>query len=272
MHNNKGKGNLDKKRLDQLLVDRSFFSSKSRAQAEIMLGNVLVNNIKITKSGKQFPVDSEIRIIEKTIPYVSRGALKLKGALQDFNFPVCNLICCDLGASTGGFTEILLLNGAKRVYSVDVGYGQLHWKIRDDKRVLVMERTNARFLTKNNFKDEIDFVSGDLSFISLKHIIPSVKEFLKKDGFGIFLIKPQFELDAAKNVKGIVKEVQYRKEAIETVIGYFLENEFSVLQLSFSHIKGPKGNVEFTILVRNDGKCKYELIDGRITDVINSHI
>jgi len=258
-----------KKRLDQLLVDRAFFSSKTRAQTEIMLGNVIVGNTKITKPGKRFDEGAEIRVIDKSIPYVSRGALKLKGALEDFSFDTKGLTCCDLGASTGGFTEILLTYGAKMIYAVDVGYGQLHWKLREDSRVVVMERTNARLLTKEMFENEIEFFSGDLSFISLKNIIPVVKELLKKDRFGIFLIKPQFELDASKNVKGIVKKIEYRKEAILSVIDCFIQHNFSIIDLSYSHIKGPKGNVEFTLLVKNDGKKNNFVTEDKINFILN---
>lgn len=246
---------MDRLRLDQLLFDRGFFSSKSKAQAEILVGNILVNGNKETKAGKPVKVDSEITIIKKAFDFASRGALKLKGALEDFNISPAGKVCCDLGASTGGFTQILLQNNAKKVYSVDVGYGQLDWKLQNDERVIIMDRTNARFLEKTSFPEDIEFVTGDLSFISLSLIIPAIKRFLVNEGEGVLLIKPQFELDRTKNVKGVVKKTEYIKEAIQKTFSFLLENGFSIKDLSESKITGPKGNHEYPVFIKNsEGK------------------
>jgi 23S rRNA (cytidine1920-2'-O)/16S rRNA (cytidine1409-2'-O)-methyltransferase len=210
---------------------------------------VIVNDEKITKSGKRFPDDCEIRLKKISLPYVSRGALKLKQAFDSFDISVKNKTCVDLGASTGGFTEILLLNGAEKVFSVDVGYGQLHWNLRNDKRVIVMEKTNARYLKKTNFDKKIDFITGDLSFISLTLILPVVKELLSLSGSGVFLIKPQFELDREKNIKGIVKNEKYRYESVMKIISFCIDNKISAEDFDVSPIKGPKGNVEFLLKI-----------------------
>lgn len=210
---------------------------------------MIVDDEKITKSGKRFPDDCEIRLKKISLPYVSRGALKLKQAFDSFDISVKNKICVDLGASTGGFTEILLLNGAEKVFSVDVGYGQLHWNLRNDKRVIVMEKTNARYLKKTNFDKKIDFVTGDLSFISLTLILPAVKELLSPSGSGVFLIKPQFELDREKNIKGIVRNEKYRYESVMKIISFCIDNKISAEDFDVSPIKGPKGNVEFLLKI-----------------------
>ncbi len=210
---------------------------------------MIVNNEKITKSGKRFPDDCEISLKKISIPYVSRGALKLKKAFESFDINVEKKICVDLGASTGGFTEILLINGAKKVYSVDVGYGQLHWNLRNDERVCAMEKTNARYLNPSDFKEKIEFITGDLSFISLTYILPVVKKLLSPSGTGVFLIKPQFELEQEKNIKGIVKNNEFRYEAVMKIVSCCLENLICPEKFDVSPIKGPKGNIEYLLKI-----------------------
>jgi len=231
------------------LVDRGFFSSRSKAAAEILLGNVIVNEEKETKAGKRVCEDCQIRLKQLSIPFVSRGALKLKGAFDHFNLSVRDKVCVDLGASTGGFTEILLLNGAKKVYAVDVGYGQLDWKIRSDPRVIPMDKTNARYLTKSSFDDTIHFITGDLSFISLTMILPIAQQILIPVGQGVFLIKPQFELPPDKNAKGIVRSVEDRYEAVQKIIGHCMKTGLTVENIVASPLKGSKGNVEYLVKI-----------------------
>ncbi len=237
------------KRLDQLLVDRGFFSSRSKAAAEIMLGNVIVNEEKITKAGKRFSDDCTIKLKKLSIPYVSRGALKLKRAFELFKLSVDNKVCVDLGASTGGFTEILLINGAKKVYSVDVGYGQLDWKIRTNARVVPMDKTNARYLERDSFHEPIEFITGDLSFISLNLILPVAYKLLFPAGVGVFLIKPQFELSPEYNIKGIVKNNEDRFLAVQKVINFCKEIGFTIADFAPSPVKGSKGNVEYLVKI-----------------------
>ena len=231
------------------MVDRGFFSSRSKAAAEIMLGNVIVNEEKVTKPGKRYCEDCLIRFKQLSIPFVSRGALKLKGAFDHFNLSVDEKVCVDLGASTGGFTEILLLNGAKKVYAVDVGYGQLDWKIRSDPRVVPMDKTNARYLTKSSFDEAIQFITGDLSFISLTMILPVAQQLLMPEGQGVFLIKPQFELPPGKNVKGIVRNVEDRYEAVQKIIAFCDKIGITVVDIFTSPIKGSKGNAEYLVKI-----------------------
>ena len=214
-----------------------------------MLGNVIVNEEKVTKAGKRFSEESTIRLKKLAIPYVSRGALKLKRAFDVFDLSVDGKVCVDLGASTGVFTEILLLNGAKKVYAVDVGYGQLNWKIRSDPKVIPMDKTNARYLEKDSFDDKIEFITGDLSFISLSLILPVAYQLLTPVGEGVFLIKPQFELPPHCNVKGIVKRKEDRYEAVQKVFKYCDELGFTVEDFTLSPVKGTKGNEEYLVKI-----------------------
>jgi len=265
----KSRQGIYKTRLDQLLTDRARFSSREKAQSEILLGNILVNGRKETKPGKQVPSDASIEVLKTDCPYVSRGAFKLKGALEDFGLSVSGGVCCDFGASTGGFTEILLQNGAREVTCVDVGYGQLDWRLRQDPRVVVCERTNVRYLTFASFGHFFDFICGDLSFISLKWILPVASALLAENAPSIFLIKPQFELEPNKNVKGIVREPAYHIEAIERTIAIALESELIPEKLSFSHIKGTKGNVEYVILLRKGRPLEDRIGKPRLREVVN---
>ena len=209
----------------------------------------MVNEEKVTKAGKRFSDDCDIRLKTLSIPYVSRGALKLKRAFECFDLSVKDKVCVDLGASTGGFTEILLLNEAKKVYAVDVGYGQLDWKIRSDHRVIPMDKTNARYLNKNSFAEKIEFITGDLSFISLTLILPVVHTLLYPEGEAVLLIKPQFELPPDRNVKGIVKDNEDRWQAVQKIFVSCHELGFTVENFTLSPVKGNKGNVEYLVKI-----------------------
>ena len=241
----------EKKRLDILLVEKGFFKSRERSKAEIMAGNVFVNDKRIDKPGTQVDADSIITIREKAIPYVSRGGLKLEKAIKVFDIDVNEKIAIDIGASTGGFTDCLLKNGAKKVYAVDVGYGQLDISLRNDPRVVVLERKNARYLTFEDIGEMADIITADLSFISLTKVFPALLPLLKSCGSLISLIKPQFELekkDVGKN--GIIREPQLHLKAINKIITAAQEMSLYMWGLDFSPITGPKGNIEFLALFK----------------------
>lgn len=246
-----------KQRLDILLVEKNFFTSRERAKRNIMAGKVLVDNRVIDKAGMMVDTDSEIRVKEDVIPYVSRGGLKLEKSMKLFPITLQNKVCMDIGASTGGFTDCMLQNGATQVYSVDVGYGQLDWKLRNDDRVVVLERTNIRKLTAEKLESQIDFFSIDVSFISLSLVFPTLKTFSKEYFQCVALIKPQFEVgkeEVGKN--GVVRDASKHKKAIEMCVGYAKENNLRILGLTWSPIRGPKGNIEYLLyldsLQKND--------------------
>lgn len=249
-----------KERIDKILVDRGLFDSRERAKKNIMAGTVLVNNMVIDKAGFLIESDSEIRIKNDAIPYVSRGGLKLEKAVDSWGISLDNKICMDIGSSTGGFTDCMLQNGAKKVYSVDVGYGQLDWKLRNDSRVKVMERTNIRNVNPENLEDKIQFYSIDVSFISLKLVLPKLRE-LGDDNFEcIALIKPQFEVgreEVGKN--GVVRDPEKHLKAIVKCINHALELGLYLTGLDYSPIKGPKGNIEFLMLLNNS--ADNEIVD-----------
>ena len=246
---------MAKTRLDVLLVNRGLFETRARAQAEIMAGNVLVNENKIDKPGTAINEDVCIRILGNQIPYVSRGGLKLEKALQVFPVSVKDKIVADIGASTGGFSDCALQNGAKKIYAVDVGYGQLAWKLRQDERVINLERTNVRYLTSDVLGELVDVVTIDVAFISLSLVLPVVFSILKDDGFVIALIKPQFEAGKDKiGKKGVVKDAQVHQEVITNVINFAKEKGFGIAGLDYSPIKGPEGNIEF-LLWLNKTNC-----------------
>lgn len=238
----------EKIRLDVYLSDNGFVESRQKAQALIMSGCVYINNQKCDKSGTPVKPDDIVEVRGDKLKYVSRGGLKLEKAIDNFGISLEGKICSDVGASTGGFTDCMLQNGAVKVYSIDVGYGQLAWKLRTDERVVNLERTNFRYCNKDNVPDELDFASVDVSFISLKIILPVLYSLLKDDAECICLIKPQFEAgreSVGKN--GVVRDKKVHIEVIEKMISYALDNNFSVLSLDFSPIKGPKGNIEYLI-------------------------
>lgn len=245
----------EKKRLDTAIFEMGLCESRSKASALIMSGSVYVNGNKETKSGYAVKPDDKIVLKSKQMPYVSRGGYKLEKAMQTFPITLADCICMDIGASTGGFTDCMLQNGAKKVYSIDVGYGQLAWKLRTDERVVNLERTNFRYLTNETVTDKIDFASIDVSFISLKLILGVLYEFLTDGGGCVALIKPQFEAGREKvGKKGVVRELSTHIEVIESIIDFTLSLGFSVLGLTFSPIKGPEGNIEYLMYISKDGK------------------
>lgn len=238
----------NKTRLDRLLVERGLVESRERGQAMVIAGQVLVNGQKQEKAGALIPADAEIRILGDQLPYVSRGGLKLEAALQKFTVSVEDKIALDVGASTGGFTDCLLQLGAKKVYAVDVGYGQLAWKLRQDQRVVVIERVNIRHIDPALVPEPIDIASIDVSFISLEKVVPSILKFLKPQAEIIALIKPQFEVGKEQVGKGgIVRDEAARTAAVECVSNFFRETGFDVRGVIRSPITGQDGNVEFLI-------------------------
>lgn len=240
----------NKIRLDVALFERGLAPSREKAKAIIMSGIVYVNNKKSDKAGREVTAQDNIEVRGSTLKYVSRGGLKLEKAMECFPINLENKICMDVGASTGGFTDCMLMNGAKKVYSIDVGYGQLAWKLRTDKRVVNLERTNFRYVTEEQIPDKIDFSSVDVSFISLKHILPNLFEFLKDNGQAVCLIKPQFEAGREKvGKKGVVSDLNTHIEVVEKIITLCLDNGFSVNGLEFSPVKGPEGNIEYLIFI-----------------------
>ncbi|WP_297234462.1 TlyA family RNA methyltransferase [uncultured Flavonifractor sp.] len=236
-----------KKRLDVLLVERGLVESRQRAQAVIMSGQVYVKEQKVDKAGAQIPEDAPIEVRGQTLAYVSRGGLKLEKAMKTFTgIHLDGAVCGDIGASTGGFTDCMLQNGAVKVYAVDVGYGQLAWSLRSDERVVCLERTNARYLTHEQIPDELDFASVDVSFISLKLILPALRGLLKENGQVVCLVKPQFEAGREKvGKKGVVRDPTVHLEVIQNFLGHAAEADFTVKDMTFSPIRGPEGNIEY---------------------------
>ena len=235
-----------KKRLDVLLTERGLQESRQRAQAVIMSGEVFVNGQRVDKPGTAVAEDAQIEIRGGTLAYVSRGGLKLEKAMATFPIDLHGAVCADIGASTGGFTDCMLQNGAEKVYAVDVGYGQLAWKLRSDPRVVCLERTNARYLTHEQVPDELDFASVDVSFISLKLILPPLNGLLKDGGHAACLVKPQFEAGREKvGKKGVVRDPDVHLEVLEHFLGHAKESSFTVLGLTYSPIRGPEGNIEY---------------------------
>ena len=237
---------MSKVRLDVLLVDRGLIPSREKAKATIMSGIVFVDGVRHDKPGMSVNDDCQVEIKGNTLEYVSRGGLKLEKALKYFGVSPKGLTCIDCGASTGGFTDCLLKNGAVKVYAIDVGYGQLAWSIRSDERVVVMERTNIRYVTKEQVPDEPSLAVIDVSFISLKLVLPVVRELLGPDGQVLCLIKPQFEAGKDKvGKKGVVRDRAVHKEVLDNFIVNAKEAGFNVLGITFSPIRGPEGNIEY---------------------------
>ena len=235
-----------KKRLDVLLTEQMYADTRSKAQAIIMAGQVYVNGQKADKPGTAYEETVQIEVRGVTCPYVSRGGLKLEKALRDFGVKPDGFVCSDSGASTGGFTDCLLQQGAKKVFAIDVGYGQLDWKIRSDERVVVMERTNIRYVTPEDLGEPLDLSVIDVSFISLKIVLPAIKALLKPTGQVLCLIKPQFEAGKEKvGKKGVVREPEIHKEVLDSFVETVHELGFTILGLTFSPVKGPEGNIEF---------------------------
>ena len=237
---------MKKIRLDQLIFDKGLAESRERAKAYIMAGNVYVNGQKETKPGTSVAEDASLEIRGETLPYVSRGGWKLEKALRVFPIDVKNAVCIDCGASTGGFTDVLLKNGAAKVYAVDVGYGQLAWSLRTDARVVCMERTNIRYVTHEQIPEEMDIAVADLSFISLRLILGAVNALLKPHGQMVCLVKPQFEAGKDKvGKKGVVRDPAVHEEVLQNFISLAKSLDFTIRNLTFSPVKGPEGNIEF---------------------------
>lgn len=262
-----------KKRLDILVTERGLVESREKAKTLIMAGQVYVDGQKADKPGDTFSEDAAVEVRGKGLPYVSRGGLKLEKAMREFGLQLQGRTCMDIGASTGGFTDCMLQNGAQRVYSVDVGYGQLAWSLRTDPRVVNLERTNARYLTREQVPEEIDFFSVDVSFISLTLILPAVRPLLAEHGQAVCLIKPQFEAGREKvGKKGVVRDKAVHEEVIEKIRSFALENGFSVLGLTFSPVKGPEGNIEYLIyLERSEAPSQGEQVLSAQQVVEESH-
>lgn len=257
-----------KERLDVLLVKKGLAPSREKAKTMIMEGNVFVNNQREDKAGTNIPEDAVIEIKGNTLKYVSRGGLKLEKAMTHFGISLEDKICMDIGASTGGFTDCMLQNGAKKVYAVDVGYGQFAWKLRTDERVVCMEKTNIRYVTPEDIADVLDFASVDVSFISLAKVLPAAKELLRDEGEMVCLIKPQFEAGREKvGKKGVVRDPAVHREVIEKVITEARELGFSILHLEYSPIKGPEGNIEYLVHICKGGR-KEENID--VNEVVSA--
>ncbi|MBQ0083426.1 MAG: TlyA family RNA methyltransferase [Clostridiales bacterium] len=256
---------MAKIRLDVALVENGLAESREKAKAYIMSGIVFVNNQKADKAGDTVKPEDKIEVRGNTLKYVSRGGLKLEKAMNCFPLSLEGKICADIGASTGGFTDCMLQNGAAKVYAIDVGYGQLAWKLRCDERVVNLERTNFRYVTAEQVPELLDFASVDVSFISLYHILPVMNTLLKNRATAVCLIKPQFEAGKDKvGKKGVVREKETHIEVIEKVITYITDNGFSLLGLEFSPIKGPEGNIEYLAFIeKNDEPFINENIDYR---------
>ena len=249
-----------KERLDVLLVKKNLAESREKAKAVIMAGIVYVDDQKEDKAGSMFEETAKIEVRGSTLKYVSRGGLKLEKAMTHFGVTLDQKICMDVGASTGGFTDCMLQNGAVKVYSVDVGHGQLAWKLRNDPRVVCMEKTNIRYVTPEEIPDKLQFVSIDVSFISLTKVLGPVKALMEPDGQVVCLIKPQFEAGREKvGKKGVVRERSVHLEVIRMVAAFAGSIGFEALHLEFSPIKGPEGNIEYLLHLRNDaGGNVYE--------------
>ena len=259
---------MKKERLDALLTARGLFESRAKAQAAIMAGQILVNEQKIDKPGTQVTEDAKIRILGDKLPFVSRGGLKLAKALKIFSISVEGKVVADIGASTGGFTDCALQNGAAKVYAIDVGYGQLAWKLRNDERVVNMERTNVRYLKKEQLAEMVDAATIDVAFISLDKVLPAVHKILKANGFVIALIKPQFEA-GKENVgkKGVVRDPKVHEAVINNVISFAKNEGFGIAGLEFSPIKGPEGNIEYLLYLTlgNDDAVDAEYVSALVS-------
>ena len=258
-----------KERLDVLLVSRGLAPSREKAKTMIMEGNVFVNNNREDKAGSTFPDDCKIEIHGNTLKYVSRGGLKLEKAMTHFGITLDGKVCMDIGASTGGFTDCMLQNGASKVYSVDVGNGQLAWKLRQDERVVVMEKTNIRYVTPDDIADRIRFASIDVSFISLTKVLVPVYNLLTDDGQVVCLIKPQFEAGREQVGKhGVVRDKAVHREVIERVMQFAIDNHYEVLNLDFSPVKGPEGNIEYLMHLQKHMDGVYDAPDINIDEIV----
>lgn len=259
-----------KERLDILLVEKGICESREKAKTNIMAGLIFVDGQRIDKAGEKVKVDSEIIFKGEKLKYVSRGGLKLEKAMNTFGIDLTNKVCMDIGASTGGFTDCMLQNNASKVFAVDVGYGQFAWKLRTDERVVCMEKTNIRYVTPEDIGIALDFASIDVSFISLRTIMPAVKALLGEKGEVVALIKPQFEAGRDKvGKKGVVRDKEVHLEVINTIINFLMENELNVLGLSYTPIKAPEGNREYLVYFTKDKEKEGSFELSQIEDIVN---
>lgn len=263
-----------KQRLDIYLVENGLVSGRDLAKSLIMEGKVYVNNQKADKAGEQVSEKDKVELRGEVLKYVSRGGLKLEKAMNTFSIKLDGLIAMDIGASTGGFTDCMLQNGAAKVYSVDVGYGQLAWKLRTDERVVNMERTNIRYVTKEDIGEELDFASIDVAFISLKLVLPVAANLLRENGELVALIKPQFEAGREKvGKKGVVRDPSVHREVIEEVTVFAQNNGFEILGIDFSPIRGPEGNIEYLMYARKNSQTEIKDFTEEIASLVEkSHL
>ncbi|MBQ3031226.1 MAG: TlyA family RNA methyltransferase [Anaerotignum sp.] len=261
---------VEKERLDVLLVQLGLANSRELAKAYIMAGNVYVDGQKEDKAGTKVAVNADIEVKGSQMKYVSRGGYKLEKAINEFGVQLEGKICLDIGASTGGFTDCMLQNGASKVYAIDVGYGQFAWKLRNDERVVCLEKTNVRYVTHEQVPDEGDFASIDVSFISLTKVLPAVLGVLGPNGQLVCLIKPQFEAGREKvGKKGVVRDINVHREVIEMIVNYVRAQNLGILALDFSPIKGPEGNIEYLIyLDKSQTGMTEEEVTKRLEEVV----
>ena len=261
---------VEKERLDVLLVQLGLANSRELAKAYIMAGNVYVDGQKEDKAGTKVAVNADIEVKGSQMKYVSRGGYKLEKAINEFGVQLEGKICLDIGASTGGFTDCMLQNGASKVYAIDVGYGQFAWKLRQDERVVCLEKTNVRYVTHEQVPDEGDFASIDVSFISLTKVLPAVLGVLGPAGQLVCLIKPQFEAGREKvGKKGVVRDINVHREVIEMIVNYVRAQNLGILALDFSPIKGPEGNIEYLIyLDKSQTGMAVEEVEKRLEEVV----
>jgi len=261
---------VEKERLDVLLVQLGLANSRELAKAYIMAGNVYVDGQKEDKAGTKVAVNADIEVKGSQMKYVSRGGYKLEKAINEFGVQLEGKICLDIGASTGGFTDCMLQNGASKVYAIDVGYGQFAWKLRNDERVVCLEKTNVRYVTHEQVPDEGDFASIDVSFISLTKVLPAVLGVLGPNGQLVCLIKPQFEAGREKvGKKGVVRDINVHREVIEMIVNYVRAQNLGILALDFSPIKGPEGNIEYLIyLDKSQTGMTEEEVAKRLEEVV----
>lgn len=259
-----------KERLDVLLVKRNLAESREKAKAVIMAGNVFVDGQREDKAGTTFPEEVKIEVRGHVLPYVSRGGLKLEKAIKNFAVSVDGKVCTDVGSSTGGFTDCMLQNGAVKVFAIDVGRGQLDWKLRQDPRVVCMEKTNIRYVTPEDIGEPVDFSSIDVSFISLTKVLEPIRNYLTEDGEIVALIKPQFEAGREKvGKKGVVRERSTHHEVIEKVTQYAVSIGFNVLEIEFSPIKGPEGNIEYLVHLKKTQELPGKILTDDLDAVVD---
>ncbi len=264
----------EKERIDVLMYNKGMAESREKAKRLVMAGNVFIDNVRVDKPGTKVDVNSAITLKGNMLKYVGRGGYKLEKALKCFDINILNSTAVDIGASTGGFTDCLIQNGAKKVYSIDVGYGQLDWKLRNNDKVTVLERTNFRYIDSSIFKEQIDVVVIDVSFISLKNILPKVREISNDDTTIITLIKPQFEAGRDKvGKKGVVKNKEVHLEVLNNILQYCMQNNMYIDKLTYSPIKGAEGNIEYLALIKNkfiDKIGVYNLFQDVVNESFNS--